>query len=75
MQPATSMSRFANCAPRKKKGVVTSTTVDSSACPVVDQRRRKRNSAAAAVPAPSTEGSRAAHSTGPVSAIALAPIQ
>ncbi len=65
MQPATSMSRFANCAPRKKKGVVTSTTADSSACGTVVHRRRKKNSEAAAAPPPRTDGSRAAHSTGP----------
>ena len=55
--------------------MVASTTVDHSASRSSVQRRRKANSAMPAALAPSTEGSRAAHSTGPATPIAAAPIQ
>ena len=75
MQPATSMSRLANCAPMKKSGCVTSTSNDSLALGWPLQRRANVYSADAAVAAPISGATRAAHSSGPNTESAAAVIQ
>ena len=71
MQTATSMSRFANCAPAKKKGVVARTSTATRAVRPPAHRRRKMKRATAAPVATSTVGRRAAHSWLP--SVAMAP--
>ncbi len=65
MQPATSMSRLANCPPRYQNGCASSATSANAAIRAPHQRRSKQNSAMPPPQAASSEAARAAHSRTP----------
>ena len=75
MKPATSMSRFANCAPIKKKGRVASKASASFAAAEPHRRFASNHSASAIAQPPSSGATRADQSFTPSRPIAAASTQ